>query len=936
MGIFRSETMVHGTLVIPHERARNCIDLLSRHTNIQYIDMNERRMDRPYKKYVQRIDHMERMIRVLYEEIAKLPNSKIVRHNIDNFLEHDNMYRLDQVEESLVKLYDQFQMFKENDSLLRRERDEALSEYYVLLVASKQLNLLTPEKSYSDIPNTISLPVTNLDESSDSREHLLNDNTQSDTEMINLSPYDSTARVTSSISFTNISGLISSQEKEAFSRAIFRAMRGNVFTLLHDTNDLRSMVLSKGLVDQEELDTDNDKTVFVIYCQSSNNDATYNKIKKLCTGFQAKLFNWCKTQSELAPRLKTLEDVIKDKKRALEAYKDYFRGEIACLLEVIRPGGNSVIEEWFLFCKKEKYLYYILNHFEGSDITLRADCWFPADEEEKIREHLLAEKASGSVSALLLVDIQAPFVSVHPSHPGSHENLSHIPPTYNKTNMISKSFQNVVDTYGIPRYKEVNPAPFTVMTFPFLFGLMFGDIAHGICVILFALFLILYYRKLKRKFTGDIANMILEGRYMILLMGIMATYTGFIYNDFLSIPNSFFGTGWISNGTPPEGGSESDGTYVETLVRSAKNFPVVFGLDPAWIGAVNEQSVLHSFKMKFSVIFGFFQMTLGILLKGFNAIYFSSAIDFFFEFMPQLAMMCSFVGYMNFLIFHKWLTPLDNGYAKPSIITTLIDMCLMKTLEQHEIMYEGQQTVQRVLMSILIVSVPLMLIPKPLILYFRLKKQGRTRANNNSTRDYEMVYCGPEEEDLEAIARESVPNYPHRRSSLDLGLDKFKKVDAKNKDNQFSVTIQKDENEASPAEQPHSLKLSELFIHQFIETIEFTLGTISNTASYLRLWALSLSHQQLSLVLFKQLIFNCLDNSTSLLVMIFGLFIRSIFFSIFTFFIMLCMDSLECYLHALRLQWVEFQNKFFKADGRFFRPFNIKLLLDDPTIMEPK
>ena len=645
------------------------------------------------------------------------------------------------------------------------------------------------------------------------------------------------------------------------------------------------------------------KQVFIIFYKSASIET---KLKKICDAFSAHRYSLPSTDdgSEIERMLNDNSQELNDSHVVLSKNSDT-RYRLCQMLA-------THVERWTWTVLKEKGVYHSLNMFK-SDVSgmLRAEGWLVTSSLDDARQAISKAQGNHDSMPCILEVCPKPWPS---------------PPTYFKTNEFTSAYQDFVDTYGVPRYQEANPALFTAATFPFLFGVMYGDIGHGSCLLMGGLYLV--YTNKPGVSQGEMLDGLYGGRYMITMMGAFAVYAGLIYNDFFSLGLNIFSSRWNFEGQDDL--EVASGTIATQTADYASDASVYsFGLDPAWHVSSNELLFFNSFKMKLSVILGIIQMFMGTCLKGSNAIFFGEKLDFFFEFLPMVVFAASLFIYMIFLIVYKWCTnwqnrmlsatcinvnggtwgqdanPLytgdwvecDSGYCTPwgfdceggdeltganmcdpqyggcqppNLITTLINIALQPgTVEEP--MYKGQAGMQNFLLICAFISVPTLLFAKP---YF--------------------VSRGAESK-----------HDAHGSENSDTPLH---------------------EGEESGGDHGHGESFGEVLIHQAIETIEFVLGMVSNTASYLRLWALSLAHSKLAGVFWEKAMLSTIEMN------FFAAFIGYGVFAAVTCAVLLMMDVLECFLHALRLHWVEFQNKFYKADGVKFAPFSFTAILKNADL----
>uniref|UniRef100_A0A8D2ZGR3 V-type proton ATPase subunit a n=1 Tax=Scophthalmus maximus TaxID=52904 RepID=A0A8D2ZGR3_SCOMX len=648
-----------------------------------------------------------------------------------------------------------------------------------------------------------------------------------------------------------VAGVISRERIPTFERMLWRVCRGNVF--------LRKAEIEDPLEDPATVSTQNIDGVV-------ENALSLNLLVGIFFRFRASLYPCPETPQERKEMLAGVNSRIDDLQMVLNQTEDH--------RQRVLQAASKTMRVWFIKVRKMKAIYHTLNlcNIDVTQKCLIAEVWCPVSDLDSIQFALRrgTERSGSTVPSIL-----------------NRMQTKQTPPTFNKTNKFTSGFQNIVDAYGIGNYREINPAPYTIITFPFLFAVMFGDMGHGVLMTCAALYLVLREsRLLSQKSDNEMFNMVFAGRYIILLMGIFSIYTGIIYNDCFSKSLNMFGSGWSVR--PMFGPKGANWTFemldsnavlqLDPAVPGVFNGPYPLGIDPIWNVATNKLTFLNSFKMKMSVILGVIHMVFGVSLSLFNHLYFKKPLNIFLGFIPEIVFMTSLFGYLVLLVFYKW-TAYDAFTSKdaPSLLIHFINMCLFNYNDPtNKPLYRGQMGIQILLVLIALACVPCMLIVKTMV----LRRQHLWKKH--------LVFL------------------TKRNIHKDVTVPMVSVLSV------LPVIIQFD--------------FGDVAVHQAIHTIEYCLGCISNTASYLRLWALSLAHAQLSEVLWSMVMHLGLSSRSGG-----GFFGLAIIFSAFatlTVAILLIMEGLSAFLHALRLHWVEFQNKFYCGQGFKFVPFSFESILE--------
>lgn len=842
---------MHVRLYFDRAAAHDTIDELGELGLCQFQDLNPNQsaFQRTFSDNVRRCDDMLRVIRYVIEQISQT-NHLTLAPSAFTGPGTGPTFRLDDLDAHLSSLEHSLLEMNGNAEAITTQYNETIELRCVLERAaeffrsapqmhSSRSSAVYTERSSSKGSGLIAGVIDELSALATTTVVAAEDDFEADESP--MAHANSSTQPSSLLSF--YTGTINREKIATFERVLFRATHGNCLVRFADVREK--------LTDPETKQP-TEKSVFMVFFSGT---AVRQKVAKICDAFDANRYTVPEDHNGQMAALTRCRTRLTDLEAILQTTTSQ-------RTEILRDVSQQVLS-WREKVKRDMGIFHILNwlNYDTSQRLFVADVWCPESAQDDVRNALEIGRRRANA--------QVP--SIFEERP---LNTNDVAPTYYKTNKFTEVFQGIVESYGVAKYQELNPAPYTIITFPFLFAVMFGDIGHGILMALFAFYMVRNEKRYNAigKKMGEMMETCYNGRYLILLMGIFSIYTGVIYNEFFAVPIDVFGSRWKYTAESAMACGIDNCEVPSAVLPPISPYPL--GFDPAWKASKTGLLFFNSYKMKLSIVLGVTQMVMGIVLSYRNAKFFKEKLDIWFVFVPQMIFMNAIFGYLVILIILKWTINANSVSCAsdpfcnaPDLKSVLIGMFMSPSkLSSDMIMFPGQKQLQNVLLLLALVAVPWMLFPKPFIL----------RARHQRRREYQRL--ADDEEGL----------------SDDLGGD----------------------GEGSG----HSrFDFGEVFVHQMIHTIEFVLGAISNTASYLRLWALSLAHAELSNVFLEKLLYGSIATGNPVAMMIgFFMWVGA------TIGVLMFMESLSAFLHALRLHWVEFQNKFYllHGDGRKFQPYS--------------
>uniref|UniRef100_A0A1A9WA39 V-type proton ATPase subunit a n=1 Tax=Glossina brevipalpis TaxID=37001 RepID=A0A1A9WA39_9MUSC len=855
MSFFRSEPMSLCQILLHNESAFNCLVELGYLGVVQFRNIYDETaiLNNYYDTEIQRCHNLQRIIAHLQEEIEDFNINVVFYPDVDEE-EVPKAIDLKNMETELLEVYDELTDVERNCESLRRTRNHLYEQMKVVMKADE---FLTGERNTEPVMAWTSSVIMDL----------VHDEMKTGGQ-----PLDK-------FQLSFFAGTIPPLRFQAFETMVWRVTRGNYF-IKHDeiifpqeTGRKSSQLVRK--------------YVFMLYFLGP---AIREKLTKVCQGFGIKLFECPEGTADRRLALQNIDQDIKDLDRILEqTEKHRFR--------ILLVAGVDIYI-WKVKLKKMLMVYYVMNrmrkvkHLQMAKY-LQAECWIPTAEIGNVRKALM--KGAQRTAKDSQDNMFPPLVTEYRRRYYRDEDK----PTHFRLNRFTRGFQNLIDSYGIAAYRELNPAPYTIITFPFLFAVMFGDMGHGLIMAMFGLWMVIKEKRLIEKNRmnpnpSEIWTIMFAGRYIIALMGLFSMYTGLIYNDCLSKSFNIFGSRWRVNFTAETVESNHHIQLDPARPDHYLGDPYYFGMDPVWdISGEHAITTYNSLKMKLAIILGVTQMMFGLILSAVNDIYKGDYVELFVVFLPQITFLTCIFCYLVFMIFYKWanygghIPSPHNSACAPSILIIFINMLLLKENEApedcNEWMFSGEDVLQLILLFLAFLSIPILLAGRPL---YVLTQKNRIRKTRNAA-----LRRSRTRSTLTTARRTLLYNVEPSQSRLSVA-----KIEDPTED------------------------MTELWIHSGIHCIESVLGSVSHTASYLRLWALSLAHDQLSTVLWNMVLKIGLAGGRGYwdAVVIYALFA---FWAILTIAILVVMEGLSAFLHTLRLHWVEFQSKFYAGSGEVFMPF---------------